>query len=134
MIVRAILAAMTLAGAAFAETPDPEAGQSLFTTYCVQCHGFDAKGTGPMASALSIAPPDLTGLSARNGGAFPIEAVATQIDGRMPLLAHGGEMPLFGPVFESDQNVALQLPSGQPMMMGLPLADLIVYLQSVQAQ
>ena len=134
MIVLATLTAITLAGAALAQTPDPEAGWAIFTTYCVQCHGFDAKGAGPMVGALTKGPPDLTSLSARNGGVFPLEAVATQIDGRMPLLAHGGEMPLFGPVFESDQNVALPLPSGQPMMMGLPLADLIIYLQSVQEQ
>lgn len=134
MLIRATLAVLTMVGAASAQTPDAESGRTLFMTYCVQCHGSDAKGTGPMASALSMAPPDLTGLASRNGGLFPTAAVATQIDGRMPLLAHGGEMPLFGPVFESDQNVALPLPSGQPMMMGLPLADLIVYLQSVQMQ
>lgn len=86
-----------------------------------------------MAEMLAIETPDLTKLSARNGGSFPTEIVARQIDGRAPLLAHGGEMPIFGPSLESDKNVALPLASGQPMMTGVPLASVIVYLESIQA-
>lgn len=87
-----------------------------------------------MAEMLAIATPDLTGLSARNGGVFPLEAVARRIDGRDAVLAHGGDMPIFGPFLESDASVAFQLPSGQPMMTGLPLANVIGYLQSLQAK
>jgi len=90
------------------------------------------KGLGPMAEMLAIDTPDLTGLSKRNNGVFPTEAVAMQIDGRSPLLAHGGEMPIFGPSLESDQNVALRLESGQSLMTGVPLASVIVYLESLQ--
>ena len=86
-----------------------------------------------MAEMLAIVTPDLTGLAARNGGVFPTEIVARQIDGRAPMLAHGGEMPIFGPSLESDQNIALALPSGQPLMTGLPLANVITYLESIQA-
>ena len=134
MLFRVFFSAFFIAGAASAQTADPDAGRDLYMTYCVQCHGTEAKGNGPMAITLFRAPADLTGLAARNGGVFPTGEVATQIDGRAPLLAHGGEMPLFGPVFDSDQNVALPLPSGQPMMMGQPLADLVVYLQSLQQE
>jgi len=85
-----------------------------------------------MAEMLAIETPDLTELAKRNNGVFPMEAVAMQIDGRSPLLAHGGEMPIFGPSLESDQNVALRLESGQSLMTGLPLANVITYLESVQ--
>jgi len=87
-----------------------------------------------MAEMLAISTPDLTKLAARNNGVFPIEVVARQIDGRNALLAHGGEMPIFGPFLEADRSVALRLPSGQPMMTGLPLANVIVYLDSIQAE
>jgi hypothetical protein len=52
--------------------------------------GGRADGRGADAAA-----PDLTALNA--AGEFPVLRVARQIDGRDRLLAHGGEMPLFGP-------------------------------------
>lgn len=109
-------------------------GQDLYMTHCWQCHGRDAKGNGPMAEMLAIVTPDLTKLAARNDGVFPTQAVARQIDGRAPVLAHGGEMPLFGPALESDRNVALRLPSGQPMMTGVPLANVVTYLETLQEE
>ncbi len=56
-----------------------------------------------------------------------------KIDGRLPIKAHS-YMPVFGPTLDDDQFVALALPSGQLMMVSQPLADLIIYLQSIQAQ
>ena len=117
-----------------AQELDVDDGRALFKTYCWQCHGLNAKGNGPMAEMLAIPTPDLTALSDRNGGTFPVATVAIKIDGRSPMLAHGGDMPLFGPVLSSDQNVALATPTGQPMMVGLPLANLIAYLMSVQGK
>lgn len=133
MFYRATVLAIATASMASAQEVTIQDGQDLFQTYCWQCHGRDATGGGPMAEMLAIETPDLTKLSARNGGSFPTEIVARQIDGRAPLLAHGGEMPIFGPSLESDKNVALPLASGQPMMTGVPLASVIVYLESIQA-
>ena len=134
MFVRGVFLALVVTGAAAAQDADPEVGQHLFMTYCWQCHGDAATGNGPMAEVLSITTPDLTRLSARNDGVFPMELVARHIDGRAPLRAHGGEMPIFGPFFESDQHVALRLPSGQPMLAPFPLASVIVYLESLQQE
>lgn len=128
------LLAASAAGTASAQELDTRAGRDLYMTYCWQCHGLDASGNGPMAEMLAISTPDLTGLSARNNGEFPLDAVAMQIDGRAPVLAHGGEMPIFGPSLESDRKVALPLSSGQPMMTDVPLANLIIYLESLQRQ
>jgi mono/diheme cytochrome c family protein len=121
------------AGGAAAQDREPTAadGQDLFARHCAQCHGPDAKGNGPMAEILAIAPPDLTGLAARNDGVFPAEAVARQIDGRAPILAHGGEMPIFGPFLDGDM-VVVPLPSGQPMMTSYAIADLLLFLQTIQ--
>src|SRR3954468_8384772 len=41
---------------------DPTNGKLMFTTYCAPCHGADARGNGPAASALKTRPTDLTGL------------------------------------------------------------------------
>lgn len=130
--LKGILASLALAGPVWAQDIDTDAGRGLYLNYCWQCHGRDAMGNGPMAEMLAIETPDLTGLARRNAGVFPLANVAMQIDGRSPMLAHGGEMPIFGPAFEADQNVALSLPSGQPMMTGRPLANILAYLQSVQ--
>lgn len=134
MLLRTILLAFALVGSASAQEMDLQAGRDLYMTHCWQCHGQDATGNGPMAEMLAITTPDLTGLAARNDGVFPLEAVARQIDGRDALLAHGGEMPIFGPFLETGKAVALRLPSGQTMMTGLPLANVIVYLESLQKE
>ena len=134
-IIRAtVLALAATAGAVSAQEIDIEDGKNIFLNSCWQCHGLDAKGLGPMAEMLAIETPDLTELSKRNGGEFPTEAVARQIDGRSPVLAHGGEMPIFGPSLESDQNVTLRMKSGQQLMTGVPLANVIVYLESLQTE
>ncbi|SNT27868.1 c-type cytochrome [Tropicimonas sediminicola] len=131
---RLIVAALLAAGGVSAQEPDPELGRDIYMSYCAQCHGFDAQGVGPMAEILSVVTPDLTGLAARNGGAFPTDTVAMKIDGRTPLLAHGGDMPLFGQFFDVGESVLVRLPSGQSMMMSLTLANVVAYLETLQAQ
>lgn len=138
MRIGATLVILALVGGTFGGTAaraqdiDVETGHELFMDHCVQCHGADGKGDGPMAEMLAITTPDLTTLSARNDGVFPTAQVAEQIDGRARVLAHGGDMPIFGPFLETDQHVPLRLPSGQTMMTGLPLANVMVYLESIQ--
>src|SRR3984957_18693829 len=38
----------------------PASGKEMYTAYCAVCHGTDAKGAGPAASALKTAPANLT--------------------------------------------------------------------------
>ncbi len=132
MIARVIVMTLATAGLVSAQDADPGDGRDIYMSYCVQCHGFDAKGVGPMAEILSVVTPDLTELAALNDGVFPTGAVAMKIDGRAPVLAHGGDMPLFGPVFDNGKGVLVRLPSGQSMMISQTLADLVSYLETVQ--
>lgn len=129
-----VVLALLVAGAAGAQEidADVDAGREYFASYCAACHGGDATGNGPMAEIVAIRTPDLTGLSARNGGTFPVAEVAAQIDGRSAVLAHGGQMPLYGDFFDGD-DVIVQLPSGQPMFTSRPIADLLGYLASIQS-
>ncbi len=136
MLIRVITAffAAIGAGAISAQVADPNAGRDVFMSYCVQCHGFDAEGAGPMAELLNVITPDLTILAKGNGGVFPTAEVAMKIDGRSLMLAHGGDMPLFGPFFDVGTDVIIRLPSGQSMMMSQTLADLISFLKTLQKQ
>lgn len=111
---------------------DVDQGRALFQTHCATCHGADAKGQGPLAGALLLQPPDLTGLSSRHAGVFPLERVLKRIDGTDPLVSHGSPMPVYGPYFEGVANTPMKLPSGQPVLVSEPIADLVGYLQSVQ--
>lgn len=133
-IFRGILLALFVTGPVLAQEVSVDEGSDLYRTYCWQCHGFEATGDGPMAEMLAIRTPDLTKLAGENDGVFPIDRIAEQIDGRSQLLAHGGEMPIFGAVFETDQQIAVALPNGQPMMVGLPLANLLAFLESIQSE
>jgi hypothetical protein len=48
-------------------------------------------------SRIPAAPADITTLSKRNGGTFPINRVYEIIDGRQEIKAHGPrEMPIWG--------------------------------------
>ena len=118
-----------LAGPALAQ--DADAGRERFTTYCATCHGVEARGDGPMADILVIAPADLTQLQRRNGGTFPLFRVVRQIDGRDPLLAHGGAMPLYGMMFPL-ADTTLKTETGQPILTSRPIADLAAWLEKIQ--
>ncbi|WP_341212728.1 cytochrome c [uncultured Limimaricola sp.] len=108
-----------------------EAGKDVYMVFCQTCHGAEARGGGPLAKIMTREPPDLTRLSARNGGRFPAELATRQIDGRDPLTGHGGQMPVFGPVFDTE-FAALAAPSGQPILTSRTIVDLIHWLESIQ--
>lgn len=76
-------------------------GDNLYRAYCSSCHGEDAKGYGPMAAWLKVAPSNLTRIAARNGGTFPLQRVDRIISGEeMVPSGHGTRgMPVWGPVF-----------------------------------
>lgn len=129
---RLVAAALTALIAGPLAAQDAAVGQDLYMAYCATCHGANATGNGPMAELIAIETPDLTELAARNAGVFPAAATAEQIDGRNPMLAHGGQMPLFGSFFDGDGAVSIKTGSGQPMLVSAPIADLLAWLESVQ--
>lgn len=103
-------------------------GRDSFAFYCATCHGRSGKGDGPTAATLKIAPPDLTLLTRRAGGSYPVSNVEAYVTGTgRPVPAHGsGEMPVWGPIFRSldpsDTRVKVRI------------ANLVAYLQSIQAK
>ena len=131
------LLALSFTAAALA-TPvpaqDTAQGAALYETHCAMCHGADGTGHGPISGSLIVQPADLTRLAADNGGIFPVLQVVRRIDGRDPLLSHGSPMPVYGPYFEGVTQVGVASPSGQPILVSIPIADLLAYLQQIQAK
>ncbi|PQO22515.1 3-methyladenine DNA glycosylase [Rhodobacteraceae bacterium WD3A24] len=104
--LRAAMLALGVTGAASAQETAGEPGAVLYERYCRQCHGDAGQGDGPaaapLAGVLSVEVPDLTRISQRNGGVFPMGEVIRIIDGRDGARAHGGAMPLWGSVFAAE--------------------------------
>lgn len=72
-------------------------GKREYEASCAVCHGKNGRGAGSFAEALQLSMPDLTTLSKRNGGVFPLARVYDVIDGREAMKAHGTrEMPIWG--------------------------------------
>jgi len=75
-----------------------ELGGAYYYRYCAACHGEGGKGDGLVAKALQPPPADLTRISERRDGRFPIEELMANIDGRTgDVPAHGlRDMPMWG--------------------------------------
>lgn len=129
--MRALLILLAMAVGAPALRAEPPDGGALFRQVCATCHGLTARGDGPMASVISLPMPDLTLISARNGGTFPLARVVAVIDGRTALLAHGGPMPIFG-FSLGGEAVALSTPDGADLRTGAEIAAIAAWLESVQ--
>ena len=125
-----LCAALIGAALGCGEAPDWTAeGAALYRVYCVSCHGETGRGDGPVAASLVPPPADLTGLSERNGGAFPETNVLATIDGRYEVAAHGPrEMPVWGAVF-LEKHVGEPLAIHRGMDDARALAD---YLRTLQ--
>lgn len=102
-------------------------GKAMFDSYCAVCHGKDAKGAGPAASAMKTPPTDLTKLAQQNGGKYPASHVAAVLRGQALTPAHGSQdMPIWGPLFSS----LSQGHEGQVQQRITNLADYIGGLQA----
>lgn len=121
-----VLAAMALAGAAFAD----ETGKDEYMNSCASCHGEAADGNGPLAELMNVAVPPLTNLSAQNDGAFPMLTVIQTIDGRQGIKGHGYPMPVWGKRFQADVSDAG--PYGREVLVRGRILSLALYLESIQ--
>jgi mono/diheme cytochrome c family protein len=114
------------------QAQDARLGQEIYGRYCASCHGTAGDGMGPMRPVLMVAPSDLTQLSARNGGSFPLARLITRVDGTSPLVSHGDEMPVYGDFFTSGRRVEMVASDGARVETSAPIADLVAYLETLQ--
>jgi mono/diheme cytochrome c family protein len=110
---------------------DMARGAELFAGHCAACHGAEAGGDGPMTQILAVAPPNLKGLAAAEGGDFPTERVVRAIDGRTLILSHGGPMPLFGMILGGDPAV-IDAADGTPVITKAAVVDIAAWLAAIQ--
>jgi mono/diheme cytochrome c family protein len=88
-----------------------EAGKREFQRSCATCHGVDAKGSGPSATALNVKPTDLTQLRKRQGGVFLFWRTYEKINGKDEALIRGHgtrEMPVWGERFRSSSRLRVK--------------------------
>ena len=103
-------------------------GKEMFNSYCAVCHGKDAKGNGPAASAMKTAPTDLTTLAQKEGGKYPAAHVAAVLRGQASTPSHGSQdMPIWGPLFSS-------LSQGRQGMVQQRITNLVTYIEGLQAK
>ena len=109
----------------------PARGAADFADLCAPCHGVTGVGNGPMAADLVKKPANLTGLSARNGGVFPMARVMSKIWGYSKGQGAVSMMPKFGPLLESP-TVLVDVGDGVQTPTPERLIDLANYLTTIQ--
>jgi mono/diheme cytochrome c family protein len=114
--------------ASIAGADDVERGRALYLRNCAACHGVKADGHGPVSPALKTPPPDLRLLWHRYGNPLPEDRIASFIDGRADIAAHGPrEMPVWG-----EQVWKYPEGKGPGTHVTSRVADLVSYLESIQ--
>ena len=112
---------------------DPVSGAQMFKDYCAVCHGPGGKGDGPVAIALKVPPPDLTTLAQRHDGKFPADYVSNVLKNGVKTPAHGsGEMPVWGPIFETMSRWEALCPGTDETPVTLRITKITNYLKSIQ--
>ena len=109
-LLTALVAAALIAasGSSQAQQRRFDAGKLEYESNCASCHGVRGKGDGPLKNLLKKSPSDITTLSKRNGGVFPINRVYEVIDGRQEVEAHGPrDMPVWGRdyIYKAEEDI-----------------------------
>ena len=109
---------------------EPDDGRTAYLENCASCHGPSGMGDGPAARDLAVAPPDLTTITARNGGVFPTNQVMSTIDGLDRGAHFSAAMPEFGAGDLGETVIVESEGLGTPVP--VKLLVLTEYLESIQ--
>ncbi len=127
-------AMLTATGSMAQETMS--AGEEEYMQACASCHGVSGTGDGPMVPILAMEMPDLTTISARNDGVFPMLEVIQTIDGRVSRATHGYPMPVWGDRFEYEatggRTYAYDIPFGRELIVRGRVLALAEYIEMLQ--
>lgn len=109
-------------------------GRALYGDYCASCHGTGGTGDGPAAEGLGKAPADLTTISARNGGSFPMAQVMSTIDGYTRRGDRSSVMPELGVALQEGPLVMFDTGDGIATPTPANLVALANYVKRLQRQ
>lgn len=125
-------AALASLGQAIAQGDRPTdkvIGREEFRAQCAACHGLDGDGHGPVAEFMKMSIPDLSTVTKRHGGHFPMDYLYRVIDGREKLAAHGtSEMPIWGKRYTEEAGSS---PTAEALVRGRIL-ELVYFIYSIQ--
>lgn len=111
-------------------------GKREYDSNCVGCHGLTGKGDGPYMLVLAKKDPaDLTTLTRKNNGVFPIQRVYEVIDGRQALQAHGPrDMPIWGLDYQGQaaSSFYLDVPYDPEVYVRSRVLALVEYINRLQ--
>lgn len=126
-----LLSAVLVAGCGGIRQDDLRRGGMLYTENCAVCHGGDAQGGGGAGVyGLSKTPPDLTGLSQRNGGAFPVYTTLETLEGYADGGMRGRQMAGFSDL-QGKRKKRVRIDRERARTTE-PLAALLTYLSTLQ--
>lgn len=130
------LLVLTIAGIANAD--EARIGEQEFKAHCAVCHGANGKGDSAFTGLLKVAIPDLTQLSKKHNGVFPISRVYELIDGRAEIKAHGSRyMPIWGSRYSAELTEAIDpfLPERKKAIekiVNTRVIELVFFIASIQ--
>jgi len=108
--MRLVVCSVALACTGLMAQTGKDLGKREYDNNCASCHGLDGKGHGVFVEWLKRSPPDLTSLSRRNAGVFPMANVYDVVEGAGP--GHGSrEMPVWGRDYSGAATTASRPPS-----------------------
>lgn len=128
--LKAGLAALALFSLGACSAYAQSVGEQEYMRSCATCHGVDGTSNTPFADLMTVAPPDLTTLTADNDGVFPMLQVIHMIDGRSGLRGHGSEMPIWGDRYADAADMAGTY--GAELIVRGRVLELAEYLASIQ--
>jgi len=118
-VLFAFVSGMLVTGSSLADTDKEEVirkGQEHFKIFCVNCHGVNADGKGPLTETMQIAPYDLTALNQTSDEICLAERVLKAIAG----------------VHEVVQGQEHNMPTFSGNLEAITIYELTQYLKSIQ--
>lgn len=132
------LIALTLtSGVVFAQSGKADLGKREFDSNCASCHGTSGKGNGVFKEYLRSSPTDLTTLTKRNGGVFPVSRMYETIEGNNVPNHSTRDMPIWGSAYrtkaaESGSGTYGVAPNDPESYVRIRIYALIDYLNRLQ--
>lgn len=129
-----IVASIGISSVATVSTADKfsDLGKDLFVEHCARCHGFDATGKGSDANELKTQPADLTKISERRGGVWPMLEVMSILDGYLKVQEPRDDVPI---ITKLNDGPTVEFDTGNGLVTRIPsrLIEVAEYLESIQS-